>query len=123
MQTIVLSRAGGRTGVPERESLPHLAALGASLCLYLSARHVAEVQQELLQHYPADTPVAIGYRISWPDQWLQVVPLSAMAQVSEERQLIRTTLYLVSPALRAPDTARSLLYSASHDHLFRPGAR
>jgi precorrin-4/cobalt-precorrin-4 C11-methyltransferase len=45
-----------------------------------------------------------------------------MAQATQERQLIRTTLYLVSPALRAPDTARSLLYSASHDHLFRPGA-
>jgi len=122
VQTILLSRAGGRTGVPERESLRHLAALQASLCLYLSARHVAEVQQELLQHYPADTPVAIGYRVSWPDQWLQVVPLSAMASATEERQLIRTTLYLVSPALRAPEAARSLLYSASHDHLFRPGA-
>jgi precorrin-4/cobalt-precorrin-4 C11-methyltransferase len=122
VQTIVLSRAGGRTGVPDRESLERLAALQASLCLYLSARHVEEVQQELLLHYPADTPVAIGYRVSWPDQWLQVVPLSAMAQATHERQLIRTTLYLVSPALRAPDTARSLLYSASHDHLFRPGA-
>jgi precorrin-4/cobalt-precorrin-4 C11-methyltransferase len=108
--------------VPDRESLERLAALQASLCLYLSARHVEEVQQELLLHYPADTPVAIGYRVSWPDQWLQVVPLSAMAQATHERQLIRTTLYLVSPALRAPDTARSLLYSASHDHLFRPGA-
>ena len=55
VQTIVLSRAGGRTGVPERESLARLAALQASLCLYLSARHVEEVQSELLQHYPADT--------------------------------------------------------------------
>ena len=44
-----------------------------------------------------------------------------MTSTTEERQLIRTTLYLVSPALRAPETARSLLYSASHDHLFRPG--
>ncbi len=120
VQTIVLSRAGGRTGVPERESLAHLASLRASLCLYLSARHVESVQQELLQHYPADTPVAIGYRVSWPDQWLQVVPLEQMAAVSRERQLIRTTLYVVSPALAAPEQARSRLYSANHDHLFRP---
>ena len=119
VQTIVLSRAGGRTGVPERESLEHLAALQASLCLYLSARHVDEVQAELLRHYPADTPVAIGYRVSWPDQWLTVVPLSAMASATRERQLIRTTLYLVSPALAAPGEARSRLYSSSHDHLFR----
>jgi precorrin-4/cobalt-precorrin-4 C11-methyltransferase len=122
VQTIVLSRAGGRTGVPERESLSRLAALQASLCLYLSARHVEEVQGELLQHYPADTPVAIGYRVSWPDQWLTVVPLEAMARVSRERNLIRTTLYVVSPALRDAEGARSLLYSASHNHLFRGGA-
>jgi len=122
VQTIVLSRAGGRTGTPERESLARLAALQASLCLYLSARHVEEVQGELLQHYPADTPVAIGYRVSWPDQWLTVVPLEAMARVSRERNLIRTTLYVVSPALRDADGARSLLYSASHNHLFRGGA-
>jgi precorrin-4/cobalt-precorrin-4 C11-methyltransferase len=122
VQTIVLGRAGGRTGVPEKESLGRLAALGPSLCLYLSARHVQEVQQELLQHYPPDTPVAIGYRVSWPDQWLQVVPLTAMAQASEERGLIRTTLYVVSPALAASAEARSKLYSASHHHLFRGGA-
>ena len=122
VQTIVLSRAGGRTGVPERESLARLAALQASLCLYLSARHVEEVQSELLRHYPADTPVAIGYRVSWPDQWLTVVPLDSMARVSRERNLIRTTLYVVSPALRAAEEARSLLYSASHNHLFRGGA-
>ncbi|WP_411876169.1 precorrin-4 C(11)-methyltransferase [Vulcanococcus limneticus] len=122
VQTIVISRAGGRTGVPERESLANLASLGASLCLYLSARHVEEVQAELLRHYPADTPVAIGYRVSWPDQWLSVVPLSSIAAVSQERQLIRTTLYIVSPALAAPGEARSKLYSASHHHLFRGGA-
>ena len=62
VQTIVLSRSGGRTGVPEREELRHLASLRASLCLYLSARHVDEVQSTLLEHYPADTPVAIGYQ-------------------------------------------------------------
>jgi len=120
VQTIVLSRASGRTGVPERESLERLAALRASLCLYLSARHVEEVQGVLLQHYPPETPVAIGYRVSWPDQWLQLVPLREMAATSRERQLIRTTLYVVSPALAAPSQARSKLYSASHDHLFRP---
>ena len=122
VQTIVLSRAGGRTGTPERESLGRLAALQASLCLYLSARHVDEVQAELLQHYPADTPVAIGFRVSWPDQWITVVRLDQMAEVSRERDLIRTTLYVVSPALAASAEARSKLYSASHNHLFRGGA-
>jgi precorrin-4/cobalt-precorrin-4 C11-methyltransferase len=121
VQTIVLSRAGGRTGMPESEALPRLAALRASLCLYLSARHVDDVQAQLLEHYPADTPVAIGYRVSWPDEWITVVPLAEMARASRERQLIRTTLYVVSPALAAPQQARSLLYSGSHRHLFRGG--
>lgn len=119
VQTIVLSRAGGRTGVPERERLERLASLGASLCLYLSARHVEEVQQTLLHHYPDDTPVAIGHRVSWPDQWLTIVPLREMAQMSRERNLIRTTLYIISPAL-VPGPERSRLYSPDHDHLFRP---
>jgi len=121
VQTIVLSRASGRTGTPERESLERLASLQASLCLYLSARHVEEVQAELLRHYPPTTPVAIGYRVSWPDQWITVVPLEAMAATSRERDLIRTTLYVVSPALAAPAASRSRLYSSSHNHLFRGG--
>jgi precorrin-4/cobalt-precorrin-4 C11-methyltransferase len=83
---------------------------------------VEEVQEELLRHYPEDTPVAIGYRVSWPDQWLSLVPLRDMARVSRERELIRTTLYVVSPALAPPSGARSRLYSASHHHLFRGGA-
>jgi len=119
VQTIVLGRAGGRTGVPEAEELNQLARLKASLCLYLSARHVEEVQSILLEHYPPDTPVAIGHRVSWPDEWLQVVPLKCMAATSKERNLVRTTLYVVSPALSA-GRRRSKLYSPDHDHLFRP---
>ena len=96
VQTIVLSRAGGRTGVPDRESLQHLAALQASLCIYLSARHVDEVQATLLEHYPADTPVAVGYRVSWPDQQLETVELKEMAAFTHRHNLIRTTLYVIS---------------------------
>ena len=120
VQTIVLGRTGGRTGVPPSEELDRLAALGASLCLYLSARHINEVQATLQQHYPDDTPVAIAYRVSWPDEWISVVPLSQMAAASQERQLIRTTLYIISPALNR-GRQRSRLYSPDHDHLFRPG--
>ena len=119
VQTIVLSRAGGRTGVPEREQLDRLAALQASLCLYLSARHVEEVETTLLEHYPGDTPVAVGYRVSWPDQLLELIPLRDMAAFTQRHGLIRTTLYVVSPALsKAP--RRSRLYAPDHDHLFRP---
>lgn len=121
VQTIVLGRAGGRTGVPEREQLDRLASLQASLCLYLSARHVDEVEATLLEHYPAETPVAVGYRVSWPDQLLDVVPLRDMASFTRRNALIRTTLYVVSPALSRA-RHRSRLYSPDHDHLFRPSS-
>ena len=82
VQTIVLSRASGRTGIPEAERLESLAKIGASLCLYLSARHIDYVQKKLLLYYPKETPVAIGHRVTWKDQWLKVVPLSEMASPS-----------------------------------------
>ena len=118
IQTIVLSRAAGRTGMPNNESLEKLASLKTSLCLYLSARHVEEVQESLLKYYSSNTPVAICYRISWDDEWIKVVPLSEMAEKSKEKNLIRTTLYIISPAFMDHKN-RSKLYSAEHNHLFR----
>lgn len=121
VQTIVLTRAPGRTGTPEREALGRIAALQASLCLYLSARHVHGVQEELLLHYPAETPVAIAFRITWPDERLLMTTLAAMAATTVEHKLVRTTLYLISPALAANPGYRSRLYAPSHTHLFRGG--
>lgn len=121
VQTVVLTRASGRTGTPEREALRRIAALQASLCLYLSAHHIEAVQEELLLHYPPETPVAIAFRISWPDERLLITTLAAMAATTTEQKLTRTTLYLVSPALAASPTCCSRLYAPSHTHLFRGG--
>ncbi len=118
-QTIILSRAPGRTGAPERESLQKLASIQSSLCLYLSARHVDDVQSILINHYPPNTPVAIAYRVTWPDEWIKVIPLSEMAKTSKEKNLIRTTLYIISPTFKIWDN-RSKLYNPTHSHLFRP---
>lgn len=126
VQSIILTRISGRTQVPETEELAGLAAHKASLCLYLSARHVAQAQEQLMMHYDAQTPVAICFRVGWPDEQIRVVPLSQMAEVSEADNLVRTTLYIISPALaskrgtREDSTVRSQLYSPTHDHLFRP---
>lgn len=118
VQTIILTRISGRTQVPSSEELGSLAAHRASLCLYLSARHIEDAQAKLLEHYTADTPVAVCFRIGWPDEKIWVVPLSEMAELSRREQLIRTTMYLISPALSA-DAARSRLYNPEHSHLFR----
>lgn len=135
VQSIILTRISGRTHVPESEELTTLAAHQASLCLYLSARHVEEAQQRLMHHYPANTPVAICFRIGWQDEKIWLVPLSQMAQVTQAENLIRTTMYIISPALAAATVpnaiarqdptaaisqARSRLYNPEHNHLFRP---
>jgi len=121
VQSIILTRISGRTQVPESEELASLAAHQASLCLYLSARHAQESQDKLLQHYPPDLPVAICYRLGWPDERIVMTRLDEMAAVTEREKLIRTTLYIISPALAAPqeDGARSQLYNPTHTHLFR----
>ncbi|MBR8829111.1 MAG: precorrin-4 C(11)-methyltransferase [Gomphosphaeria aponina SAG 52.96 = DSM 107014] len=123
VQTIILTRVSGRASpVPDSEELATLAAHQASLCLYLAARHVEVSQEKLLQHYPADTPVAICFRLGWPDEKIWLVPLEKMAKVTAENNLIRTTLYIISPALKGKNSqsARSLLYHPQHSHLFRP---
>lgn len=134
VQSIILTRVSGRTQVPEAEELATLAAHQASLCLYLSARHIEKSQQELMQHYPPTTPVAICFRLGWPDEKIWLVPLEQMATVTQQENLIRTTLYVVSPALAAETVpseiprsgnipvlsqTRSRLYNPDHNHLFR----
>ncbi|MBE7382852.1 MAG: precorrin-4 C(11)-methyltransferase [Leptolyngbya sp. SIO1E4] len=121
VQSIILTRISGRTQVPATEELASLAAHQTSLCLYLSARHVEAAQAQLMAHYPADTPVAICYRLGWPDERILTVPLSAMAATTQQEDLIRTTLYVISPALAAAP-ARSRLYNPEHSHLFRQRA-
>ena len=137
VQTIILTRVSGRTQVPEAEELSSLAAHKASLCLYLSARHIEDSQQRLLQHYDPNTPVAVCFRVGWPDEKIWVVPLNEMASLTQQERLIRTTLYIISPALAhrpngeiegmagsqdrdsTGDRARSRLYNPDHSHLFR----
>ncbi|MEC4818720.1 MAG: precorrin-4 C(11)-methyltransferase [Scytonema sp. PMC 1069.18] len=118
VQTIILTRISGRTEVPLKEELAALAAHQASLCLYLSARHVEAAQAKLLEHYPTETPVAICFRLGWSDEKIWVVPLDKMAECTHTEKLIRTTLYVISPAL-SQTTGRSRLYHPEHSHLFR----
>lgn len=121
VQTIILTRASGRVAVPDSEQLASLAAHKASLCLYLSARHAKAAQAQLLLHYPPETPVAMCYRLGWPDEAIRCGPLADLTSLSEGFE--RTVLYLISPALAAHEGHRSRLYSGGHSHLFRAKTR
>lgn len=119
VQTIILTRMSGRTPVPKSEELGSLAAHRASLCLYLSAKHVEIAQTKLLEHYPLDTPVAVCFRVGWEDERIDIVSLNQMAEFTFQNNLLRTTLYIISPALAAKTALRSRLYHPDHNRLFR----
>jgi precorrin-4/cobalt-precorrin-4 C11-methyltransferase len=119
VQTIILTRTQGKTDVPNRENLAALAAHQASLCLYLSAHHCAKAQAQLMEHYPAETPMALCYRLGWPDEQVVLGQLSQMVELTRDANLTRTVLYVISPALAGSADARSRLYSPDHAHIFR----
>jgi cobalt-precorrin 5A hydrolase/precorrin-3B C17-methyltransferase len=119
VQTVILTRAGGRTGLPPNESLMELARHGVTLCLFLSARHVGEVQEALQTSYPPATPVAVAYRATWPDEELTIGTLAELTEMVQGQGYERTTLIVVGPSLQRHDV-RSRLYDPSHWHLFRP---
>jgi precorrin-4/cobalt-precorrin-4 C11-methyltransferase len=119
VQTLILTRAGGRTGLPPNESLAELARHQVTLCLFLSARHVAEVQGALLTSYPPTTPVAVAYRATWPDEELLTGTLEELTAMVQSQGYERTTLIIVGPSLQRHG-GRSRLYDPTHWHLFRP---
>ena len=80
--------------MPEKESLKDLARHKSSLCLYLSARHIKMSQKTLLEFYPPETKVIVGYRVSWDDGWTSLIELKDMEKFTLEKGLIRTTIYI-----------------------------
>jgi len=121
-QTVIFTRAAGRTAVPEREALSRLARHGATLAIYLSAHLVEEVAAELLTGYPPETPAAVAYRVSWPEERLLTCTLGELAATVRGAGLTRHTLILVGPTLGAgKPAAASRLYDAGFSHGCRRG--
>lgn len=123
-QTVILSRISGRASpVPPTEELRGLAAHGATLVLFLSIAHIVRVVQELLAGgYPPETPAAVAYRVSWPDEMILRGTLADIRAQVRKAGLTRQALILVGPALAgsgAADGRRSQLYSGDYTHLFR----
>jgi precorrin-4 C11-methyltransferase len=118
VQTIILTRGEGKTTMPSGESLAALAAHRASLCIFLSARLSQQVQEQLLTAYPPETPVAILYRVSWPDEKIILTDLQHLHRDMRQHNLTRTTLILVGEAIGARQN-RSRLYHSTHAHIFR----
>jgi precorrin-4 C11-methyltransferase len=122
VQTVILTRAEGETSMPPGEALADLARHRATLCIFLSARMAERVQEQLLTAYPPETPAAILYRVSWPDERIVRTELRHLADAIRRHKLTRTTLILVGSAIGGRQN-RSRLYDGSHGHLFRAKGR
>ena len=120
-QTIILTRGEGRTPMPEKEQLHLLARSQSTMCIFLSAAIVDDVQRELLMEYPEDTPVAACYHLTWPDQQIYRGKLKDLARMVHDNHLTLTTMLVVGEAI---DNRQGLseLYSSHFTHLFRKGA-
>lgn len=118
VQTIILTRGEGRTPVPEKEQLHKLAASQSTMCIYLSASIADKVEQELLQHYAPDTPVAVCYKLTWKEQRIFRGELKDLARIVRENHLTLTTLLVVGEAIGHRE-GLSRLYADEFKHLFR----
>ena len=119
-QTIILTRGEGRTPMPEKEQLHLLARSQSTMCIFLSASIVDDVQRELLQEYPEDTPVAACYHLTWPDQRIYRGVLRDLSKIVHENHLTLTTMLVVGDAIDNR-LGLSALYDKHFTHLFRKG--
>ena len=119
-QTIILTRGEGRTPMPEKEQLHLLAKSQSTMCIFLSAAIVDDVQRELLQEYPENTPVAVCYHLTWPDQKIYRGQLKDLAKIVHDHRLTLTTMIVVGEAIDNRE-GLSELYDKHFTHLFRMG--
>lgn len=120
-QSLIITRMAGRTPVPERESMAAMASHGCSMALFLSAGMVGQVQTELLSGaYTPDTPAAIVYKASWPEEQVFRCTVGTLAACAEEHRICKTALLLVGDFLGALGE-RSRLYDPGFTTGYRKG--
>ena len=119
-QSVILTRLeGGKTPMPPGESIRAFASHGTTMAVFLSAARSGVLQSELLAGgYAEDTPVVIGYQVSWPDELIVWCTVATLAATTKEHKLWKHTLFLVGPGLASHQT-RSHLYHPGHFHGFR----
>lgn len=119
-QSLILTRTSGRaSAMPEGETLESFAATGATLAIHLSVHVLEDVVARLSPAYGPDCPVAVIWRVTWPDQKIIKATLATVLDAAGGERG-RTALILVGPALGAEDFDESCLYAGDYDRRFRP---
>ena len=132
-QTIILTRAAGRVAMPNGEKLKDLAAHGCSLVIFLSITRMTRIVRDLLvAGYSEDTPVAVVYSVSWPDELIIRGTLADIAEKVRAAKITLQALVIVGDAIdpnlkQEPQggedgAATSHLYSSSYTHRYRKAA-
>ena len=122
-QSVIITRLAGRTPVPEAESLASMASHGASMAVFLSSGMLGRVQEELLKGaYTEDTPAALVYKATWPEEKTVRCTVGTLARAGEEHGISKTALVLVGNFLDSP-YEKSKLYDPSFTTEFREASR
>jgi precorrin-4/cobalt-precorrin-4 C11-methyltransferase len=121
-QTVIFTRMEGRTPVPATERLGTLAAHRATMAIFLSVGMIEKVRDELLQGYPAETPVVVIEKASWPEQRVLRGVLNSLVELVKQAGIKKTALIYVGESLRASETSlgkESKLYDKDFQHEYR----
>ena len=120
-QSVIITRMAGRTPVPEGEALAKMASHGCTMVLFLSTGLLEDVEKELMKGgYSPDTPAAIVYKATWPDQKVYRCTVSTLAQTARDNHVTKTALITVGGFL-GTEYERSKLYDPTFTHGCRKG--
>jgi precorrin-4/cobalt-precorrin-4 C11-methyltransferase len=118
-QTVILTRMAGRTGVPEKESIESLAAHQATMVIFLSTGMLEELSKRLIAGgYKEETPAAIVYKATWPDEQKFVCTIKTLARTAQDNNITKTALIIVGDVIDA-EYRRSDLYNPNFETEYR----
>lgn len=119
-QSLIITRMEGRTKVPDGESIESFAAHHASMAVYLSTGMLEELGERLIRGgYEKDTPAALVYKATWPQEEAYICTVSTLAETAREHGITRTALVLVGEIIAHQKYAKSRLYAADFETEFR----
>lgn len=121
-QSVIITRTQGRTPVPERESITSFAAHGATMVLFLSSGMAGKLKRELLEGgYEADTPAAVVYKATWPEERKLFCTVGTLDTAMEAAGISKTALIIVGNSVAQGGYERSRLYDPAFTTEYRKG--
>lgn len=118
-QSVIITRVSGRTKVPKKENLQALAKIRATLIIFLSVDRIDEIVSKLISGYNKNTPAAVVYRASWPDEKIISGTLSNIAPKVKKEGIKKQALIFVGEVLGKKGFKKSALYDKTFSHAYR----